>query len=296
MNANTPSRLFLLALVSLAAWLLIETAPADEGSLPEIGGLFGMQSAGDAAWLAVRIDVPEGQALSGITWFNNDGEVVFSEILVGTGYESSPGDLSDFIVVAGNVQGESSAWSEVVFDTPVVASLSALYVVFSFPPEQILAAAGAGGGPGIGYVTDGSGQRGWLSGGDEAWARLHDDYGFAAIPQFVTATPGMVVKSLGSAGDDIPPVEPYLSAGPNPFNPTIAISFGLDRRLATRLDVFDVRGRRVIRLVDQMLGPGNHQVTWQGRDEVGRGVASGVYVLRLTAEDLEFKQRVTLVR
>ena len=45
-----------------------------------------------------------------------------------------------------------------------------------------------------------------------------------------------------------------------------------------------------------MLGPGNHQVTWQGRDEVGRGVASGVYVLRLTAEDLEFKQRVTLVR
>jgi hypothetical protein len=40
----------------------------------------------------------------------------------------------------------------------------------------------------------------------------------------------MVVKSLGSAGDDVPPVEPYLSCGANPFNPAIAISFGLDRR------------------------------------------------------------------
>jgi hypothetical protein len=68
---------------------------------------------------------------------------------------------------------------------------------------------------------------------------------------------------------------------PNPFNPNTIIAFSLPERTRVRLEVLDVRGRRVRRLHDGVLPAGEHRARWDGRDDRGRPVASGIYLYRL---------------
>lgn len=266
------------------------------GDQPEIAGVYGMESAGEGAWLAVRVPMPEGFALAGVQWYNNDGHTIFDEILVGTGFPNSPGLLADFAVVATSVQGTSSAISSVEFSEPIAPSLDALYVVFAFPDGEQLTARGENGGPAVGYCAAADGLRGWLSGDGEIWARLQEDYGFFVIPDLVPADGDMLVKSMGGEIEEIPVIEPFLSAGPNPFNPATEIRFAISTRSRVTLDVFDLRGRRVHRLVDESLDPGLHQATWRGTDSDGRGVASGVYLIRLQGGGLTLKRAVTVIK
>lgn len=103
---------------------------------------------------------------------------------------------------------------------------------------------------------------------------------------------------MSGAEDGTPARTPVLHAcHPNPFNPATTISFSLPRAGAVALEVFDLAGRRVRTLLqDEKLEPGDHEVVWRGRDAGGRGVASGVYHVRLRAEGVSQVQRVSLVR
>jgi hypothetical protein len=71
---------------------------------------------------------------------------------------------------------------------------------------------------------------------------------------------------------------------PNPFNPLTRMEFSLGVRSHVSLRIYDVSGKPVRTLVDETLGAGRHGVLWNGEDESGRPVASGVYVCRLEAE------------
>jgi hypothetical protein len=78
----------------------------------------------------------------------------------------------------------------------------------------------------------------------------------------------------------------YLAPNrPNPFAGDTRIAFGLPRTGGVRLSVYDVRGREVVRLIDENLDGGKHSVSWDGTDGSGRRVASGVYWCRLQTED-----------
>jgi hypothetical protein len=68
---------------------------------------------------------------------------------------------------------------------------------------------------------------------------------------------------------------------PNPFHPQTNLRFELTRESRATLRVYDVRGRAVRTLVSGFLGAGEHRATWDGRDDAGVRVASGVYLLRL---------------
>jgi hypothetical protein len=83
---------------------------------------------------------------------------------------------------------------------------------------------------------------------------------------------------------------------PNPFNPRTTIWFELPRRNHTRVTVYDLNGRRIRRLVDEPLAAGRHEVTWQGLDDQGRIVASGVYVYRIRSGEDEAVGRCTLLK
>jgi flagellar hook assembly protein FlgD len=63
-----------------------------------------------------------------------------------------------------------------------------------------------------------------------------------------------------------------------------------------QLAVFDLRGQRVATLVDRLVPAGRHQVTWTGRDEFGRQVASGTYFYRLTAAGESFTSKMLLLK
>lgn len=84
---------------------------------------------------------------------------------------------------------------------------------------------------------------------------------------------------------------------PNPFNPTTTIAYDLAERRAVTLAVYDVSGRRVRTLVDgESTGPGRYERVWDGRDDGGRSVASGVYFYRLDAGGFAETRRMVLVK
>ena len=103
-----------------------------------------------------------------------------------------------------------------------------------------------------------------------------------------TGTPVLLPVSFTvastSAVDEAPPAHLVLhGAVPNPFNPRTVIRFAVPAEQHVRLDVHGVDGRLVRRLLDGRVGAGLHDVTWDGRDDAGREVASGVYFHRLVA-------------
>ena len=83
---------------------------------------------------------------------------------------------------------------------------------------------------------------------------------------------------------------------PNPFNPFTEIAFSLAIRQPVRLDVFDVTGRRVASLLSETLPAGPHEVTWNGRDDAGRRLASGTYFYRLTTTTEHQTRRMLLLK
>ncbi|MFN2370993.1 MAG: FlgD immunoglobulin-like domain containing protein, partial [Candidatus Krumholzibacteriia bacterium] len=87
-----------------------------------------------------------------------------------------------------------------------------------------------------------------------------------------------------------------IGAAPNPFNPSTTISFHLAEPARTELAVYDLGGRLVARLVSGHLEAGDHAVRWQGTDDRGGRVSSGVYFTRLTAGAVVDTRRMTLLK
>jgi len=101
-----------------------------------------------------------------------------------------------------------------------------------------------------------------------------------------------ISTSAPPAAADVAPVK----AVPNPFNPATEISFSLAEPSSARVTVFDAAGHRVRELFSPLSPAGECRVRWDGRDEDGRAVASGVYSYRLiTREGVRFG-KMSLVR
>jgi hypothetical protein len=83
---------------------------------------------------------------------------------------------------------------------------------------------------------------------------------------------------------------------PNPFNPTTTISFVVPQKVRTTLTIFDVQGKLVRTLVDEIVGEGYQERVWDGKDASGSQVGSGVYFYRLTAGDKTLTKKMVLLR
>ncbi len=84
---------------------------------------------------------------------------------------------------------------------------------------------------------------------------------------------------------------------PNPFNPTTRIAYHVPAGVAgIGLRVHDVTGRLVRTLVEGAVEPGRHAVAWDGRDERGAAVASGVYFVRLSAGERSSAKKILLLK
>ncbi len=68
---------------------------------------------------------------------------------------------------------------------------------------------------------------------------------------------------------------------PNPFNPTTNINFTVEQEGPVELAVYDLSGRKIRTLVRDTRGPGDHVVTWDGTDQTGSSVPSGMYFYKL---------------
>jgi hypothetical protein len=78
---------------------------------------------------------------------------------------------------------------------------------------------------------------------------------------------------------------------PNPFNPTTAIQYDLPRSSNVTLEVFDILGRKVERLVDANQQAGRYRVTWNAKD-----VLSGIYFYKIQAGEFSETKKMLLLK
>ncbi|NNM31477.1 MAG: S8 family serine peptidase, partial [Gemmatimonadetes bacterium] len=86
------------------------------------------------------------------------------------------------------------------------------------------------------------------------------------------------------------------SASPNPFNPRTTLVYRLDGEGDVRFEVLDLRGRRIREVALGRQSPGEHRVDWDGVDDAGRRVGSGVYLLSIVQDGARDHRKVVLVK
>ena len=111
--------------------------------------------------------------------------------------------------------------------------------------------------------------------------------------ELLAGTPAFVASSGRAAS---PMATRLLPSFPSPMTSASTIRFELDRPGPVRLDVFDVSGRHVRELVRGEQAAGAHELSWAGRDDDGRALPPGVYLLRLAAVNRMVEQRVVKLR
>ena len=83
---------------------------------------------------------------------------------------------------------------------------------------------------------------------------------------------------------------------PNPFNPSTRIDYYLPRETLVTMSIYDVRGALVRTLVDEPVGVGHHSLVWEGKDNNGNRVGSGVYFYRLRAGKKVITKKLVVVK
>lgn len=92
--------------------------------------------------------------------------------------------------------------------------------------------------------------------------------------------------STVSVGDPLRPGSSQLGqATPNPFGRRTSFEFRVEDAARVRIDVLDVRGRRVRELTNVHFVPGSHRVEWDGLDDAGRRLAPGTYFYRMSVDE-----------
>jgi predicted extracellular nuclease len=112
--------------------------------------------------------------------------------------------------------------------------------------------------------------------------------------------PGGDIHIVGRSTVDVPPVVPLVTTlrqnHPNPFNPSTNIEFVVGRAGQVDLRVFDLRGRLVATLFDQVIDPGQRSVRWDGLDDNGQSVPTGLYLYRLVTPDANETRKMLLLK
>ncbi|MCB9465677.1 MAG: T9SS type A sorting domain-containing protein [Candidatus Eisenbacteria bacterium] len=111
-------------------------------------------------------------------------------------------------------------------------------------------------------------------------------------------TPAEIVYE-SSTVDGLPAIAGHLlslRALPTPFTTSTQLKFQLDRPTDVRVEVFDATGRRIRLLQEGTLKAGEHTVTWNGRNDLGRDSVSGTYFVKLWTPDRTLSQKVLLMR
>ena len=83
---------------------------------------------------------------------------------------------------------------------------------------------------------------------------------------------------------------------PNPFNPSTSIQYQLPKCSDVKIVIFNLLGQKVYTLVDARMPAGYHNIEWDGRDDTGKVVSSGIYMYRFTATNFTQSRKMLLVR
>lgn len=146
-------------------------------------------------------------------------------------------------------------------------------------------------------VRDGDNGVNYLDGVESVILSPDDRYLYAvastsdAITAFSTSSTVSVSETKAGVGRFI-----LQAAYPNPFNPETTIKYQLSKTSNVKLTIYNLAGQEVKTLIDSAIPAGLHVVRWNGTDERGRNVASGIYLYRLETRGRVDVKKMTLLR
>jgi hypothetical protein len=95
---------------------------------------------------------------------------------------------------------------------------------------------------------------------------------------------------------EIPQTFALMQNYPNPFNPTTTLRYGLPKDARVNLSIYNILGQRVATLKDEIQNVGYYDVVWDGRNDFGSQIASGVYFYRIEAKPVDGGEAFTSIR
>jgi hypothetical protein len=138
------------------------------------------------------------------------------------------------------------------------------------------------------YNTPGLANGLWVK---DEYVYVADSYSFMILE----TSYGSEVREI-SDGQTRPSDFVLLQNYPNPFNPATNIEFVLSKSGQVKIEIFNILGQRIRTLVDEHLKPGHKVVDWDGRDDSGEEVSSGIYFYRLQTEDFTDAKKMLLLK
>ena len=125
---------------------------------------------------------------------------------------------------------------------------------------------------------------------------IASDYYGDQIGEYLVILQRLALDADDAATDIIPSIVTLRQNSPNPFNPSTRIDFYLPRASEAGVVVYDIRGNKVRTFDPQYLPAGAHSVIWNGENQSGARVASGIYIYRLTADGLSKTRKMILLK
>ena len=124
-----------------------------------------------------------------------------------------------------------------------------------------------------------------------------EDIGFSLGHIWLEQEGEQAPKPLAASSETLMPDRFMLEQNvPNPFNPETDILYSLEREGRVTVKVFDMLGKEIITLVDEVRPAGHHRVRWNARDASGNPVPSGMYVYRLTSGEHTEQRKMILLK
>ncbi len=214
-------------------------------------------------WLKASGLVPDSAALNPGTW--------------------GVGITPQFFATVDSNAGFNGTGPDSVFHFPAVTSFDwTQYAVTFYVPKDSLTTIGSAKGP-----------------IDAVEIRLHVYSTFVGTIYWDDLSLERIAGTLGVreiANGDLPKTFELSHNYPNPFNPSTKIQYAVPRQSMVSLVIYNILGQRVRTLVSGEHNAGRFEVTWDGRDDHGLSVGSGVYFYRLESGSLALVQKMLLLK
>jgi hypothetical protein len=134
---------------------------------------------------------------------------------------------------------------------------------------------------------------------DEDLANGSYTYGVTALYDEVESAPASLeveITTTDNEDNDVILATSLKENYPNPFNPETTISFSIAQNEFVAVKIYNIKGQNVKTLLRENLTKGNHKVVWNGLDNKGNQVNSGIYFYRLEAGDFTTTKKMTLIK
>jgi hypothetical protein len=145
-------------------------------------------------------------------------------------------------------------------------------------------------------LSDDAGEEGWIkvkmSNNTHIWAITN----FGIFNNFPQEKLIQILDSISDIETNTPDIQWNLQNYPNPFNPKTIISFSLAEAGNVSLEIYNVKGQKVKTLINKEFELGQHQISWEGTDDDGKLVSSGVYCYKMKSGNYTSTKKMILMK